>query len=52
VFWKSLKERDHLEYGRKWEDNIQIDLKQTGWEDVDWIHLAQDSDQRLAHVNT
>jgi hypothetical protein len=30
---------------RKWKDNIKIDLGETGWEDVDWIHLAQDTDQ-------
>jgi hypothetical protein len=24
-----------------WEDNIEMDLKETGWEDADWIHLAQ-----------
>jgi hypothetical protein len=22
--------------------NIKLDLRETGWEDVDWIHLAQD----------
>jgi hypothetical protein len=27
------------------EDNIGMDLKETGWEDVEWIHLAQDRDQ-------
>jgi hypothetical protein len=30
---------------RRWEDNIRMDLRETGWEDVDWIHLAQDRDQ-------
>jgi hypothetical protein len=25
-----------------WEDNIKIDVKQTGCEDVDWIHLNHD----------
>jgi hypothetical protein len=24
----------------KWENNIRTDLKEIGWEDVDWIHLA------------
>jgi hypothetical protein len=24
------------------EDNIRMDLRKIGWEDVDWIHLAQD----------
>jgi hypothetical protein len=35
----------------RWEDNIKIDVKETGWEDVDWIHLAQDTDQWRALVN-
>jgi hypothetical protein len=26
----------------RWEDNIRMDLRQMGWEGVDWIHLAQD----------
>jgi hypothetical protein len=25
----------------RWEDNIQIDVKEIGCEGVDWIHLAQ-----------
>jgi len=24
--------------------NVRMDLTETGWEDVDWIHLAQDAD--------
>jgi hypothetical protein len=35
----------------RWEDNIKIDLKEIGWEAVDWIHLAQYSDQWPAVVN-
>jgi hypothetical protein len=34
-----------------WEHNINIDLKEIGWEGVDWIHLAQDRDHWWAHVN-
>jgi hypothetical protein len=30
---------------RRWEDNIIVDLREVGWEDVDWIHLVQDRDQ-------
>jgi hypothetical protein len=30
---------------RRWEDNIKIDLREVGWEDVDWIDLAQDRDR-------
>jgi hypothetical protein len=28
----------------RWEDGVRMDLKETGWEVVDWIHLAQDMD--------
>jgi hypothetical protein len=26
----------------RWKDNIKTDLKETGWDGVDWICLAQD----------
>jgi hypothetical protein len=28
----------------KWEDNIKMCLREIGWRDVGWIHLAQDRD--------
>jgi hypothetical protein len=37
---------------RMWEDNIKTNLKEIGWDGMDWIHLAQDMDQWRAHVNT
>jgi hypothetical protein len=37
---------------RRWEDNITVDLWETGWKNVDWIHLAEDRDQWLNLVNT
>jgi hypothetical protein len=30
---------------RKWDDNIRMDLRGIIWEDVDWMHLAQDRDK-------
>jgi hypothetical protein len=30
---------------RRWVDNIKIDLREIGWDSMDWIDLAQDSDQ-------
>jgi hypothetical protein len=33
-------------------DNIKIDLRKVGWNDIDWLDLAQDRDQRRALVNT
>jgi hypothetical protein len=29
---------------RRWEDNIRMDLRETGWKGVDWIHLLQNRD--------
>jgi hypothetical protein len=28
----------------RWEDGIRMDLREIGWESVDWIQLAQDRD--------
>jgi hypothetical protein len=28
----------------RWEDNIRMDLREIGWEVVDWMRLAQDRD--------
>jgi hypothetical protein len=37
---------------RRWKDNIKIGLKETGYEGVDWIHLALYTVQQRALVNT
>jgi hypothetical protein len=37
---------------RRWEDNIKMDLRKTGFGDVDWIHWAQDRGSWRALVNT
>jgi hypothetical protein len=26
---------------RRWDDNIRIELREIGWEGVDWMHVAQ-----------
>jgi hypothetical protein len=36
---------------RSWEDGIKMDLREIGWEGVEWIHLAQDRDRWRAVVN-
>jgi hypothetical protein len=36
---------------RRWVDNIKMGLGEIGWDDVDWIDLAQDRDQWRALVN-
>jgi hypothetical protein len=33
-------------------DNIKIDLRETGWDGMDWIDLAEDRDQWRALLNT
>jgi hypothetical protein len=37
---------------RRWEDNINMDLREVGWGGMDWINLAQDRDRWRALVNT
>jgi hypothetical protein len=37
---------------RRLVDNIKIDLRDIGWDRVDWIDMAQDRDQWRALVNT
>jgi hypothetical protein len=37
---------------RRWEDNIEMDLREIGFGDVDWIHLAQDRDRCRALMKT
>jgi hypothetical protein len=29
----------------RWVDNIKMDLREIGWDGVDWIDTAQDRDQ-------
>jgi hypothetical protein len=36
---------------RRWVNNIKMDLKGIGWDDEDWIYLAQNRDQWRALVN-
>jgi hypothetical protein len=33
-------------------DNIKIDLRDIGWDGMDWMNMAQDRDQWRALVNT
>jgi hypothetical protein len=37
---------------RRWVDSIKMDLKEIGWDGVDWIELAQGRNQWRALVNT
>jgi hypothetical protein len=37
---------------RRCVDGVKMDLREIGWDGVDWIELAQDRDQWRALVNT
>jgi hypothetical protein len=38
--------------GRRWVNNIEMDLGQVGWGDVDWIRVARDTNRWRALVNS
>jgi hypothetical protein len=37
---------------RRWADNIKIDIREIGWDGMDWIDLVHDRDQWRALANT
>jgi hypothetical protein len=37
---------------RSWVDNIRMDLREMGWDGMNWFDLAQDRDQWRALVST
>jgi hypothetical protein len=37
---------------RRWVEDINMELRDVGWDGMDWIELAQDRDQWRALVNT
>jgi hypothetical protein len=39
-------------YRRRWEDTIRMNIREIGWEDMDWMHLAHNTDQWRVVVNT
>jgi hypothetical protein len=36
----------------RWVNNIKMNVREIGWDGMDWIDLAQDRDQWRALVNT
>jgi hypothetical protein len=49
-WWESQKEGESPR--RRLVDNIKMDLREIGWDGMDWIDVAQDRDQLRALVNT
>jgi hypothetical protein len=37
---------------RMWVNNIKMDLREIGWDGMDWIDVAQNRDQWRALLNT
>jgi hypothetical protein len=37
---------------RRWVDNIKMDLREIGWDGMNWMDMAQDRDQWRTLVNT
>jgi hypothetical protein len=37
---------------RRWEGNIRMDLTEIGWEEVNWMHVAQNRSHWRTLVNT
>jgi hypothetical protein len=37
---------------RRWVDHIKMDVREIGWDGMDWIYLAEYRDQWRALVNT
>jgi hypothetical protein len=43
--------RKPVENRQRWEDNIRMDLREIGWESMDWMNLAQGRYEWWALVN-
>jgi hypothetical protein len=52
LVWKQEGKRPLGRPRRRWVDNVKMDLREIGWDGVDWSDMAQDRDQWRALVNT
>jgi hypothetical protein len=51
-YWWESQKRPRGGPRRRWVDNIKIDFREIGWDEVDFIDITQDRDQWRALVNT
>jgi hypothetical protein len=51
-WWENQKEKQLGKPRRRWVDNIRMNVGGVGWNDVNWIGLAQDRNRWRAHVNS
>jgi ribosome biogenesis protein Nip4 len=52
LVWRPERRRPLRRPMRRWKDSIKMDLREIGFGDVEWIHLAQKKDRWWALVNT
>jgi len=45
LVWESEGTRPLERFSSRWEDNIKLDIREVGWEAVDWIYSAHGRDQ-------
>jgi hypothetical protein len=48
------KPEGNIRLGRpryRWEDNIKVDLRTRGWNNMDWTELAQDRNKQRAEAS-
>jgi hypothetical protein len=48
---KPKRKRPYKRPRHRWEDEIKMDLRETYWGCVEWIHLGEDRDRWQALVN-
>jgi hypothetical protein len=52
LFGKSEEKRPFGRPRSRWEYNIRVALRETGWVGVEWMHQVQDRNQWRALMNT
>jgi hypothetical protein len=51
-WWGNGREKRPLgRPGRRWDDDIKMDLQEVGYGGMDWFEMAQDRDRWRASVN-
>ena len=50
--WKTERKESFKRTVHGWQDNIKLDLKDTEWEAMEWIDLAQDREKWRVLLNT
>jgi hypothetical protein len=41
---ETLRKKNTVEHGFRWEEDFEMDLIETGWESMNWFCLAEDKD--------